>query len=53
MASNNSICHPPLLMTLKPAFPISGGIPVGPEHRRDLEDIAAEFGVDVPWPRDG
>ena len=25
------------------------GIPVGPEHRRDLEAIAAEFGVDVPW----
>ncbi len=25
------------------------GIPVGPEHRHDLEDIAAEFGVDVPW----
>ena len=25
------------------------GIPVGPERRRDLEDIAAEFGVDVPW----
>ena len=29
------------------------GIPVGPEHRRDLEDIAAEFGVDVPWPKGG
>ena len=25
------------------------GIPVGPEHRHDLEAIAAEFGVDVPW----
>lgn len=25
------------------------GIPVGPEHRRDLEGIAAELGVDVPW----
>ncbi len=29
------------------------GIPVGPEHRRDLENAAAEFGVDVPWPRGG
>ena len=27
------------------------GIPVGPEHRRDLDDIAVEFGVDVPWPK--
>jgi LDH2 family malate/lactate/ureidoglycolate dehydrogenase len=25
------------------------GIPVGPVHRRDLEDAAAEFVVDVPW----
>ena len=25
------------------------GIPVGPVHRRDLEDAATEFGVDVPW----
>ena len=29
------------------------GIPVGPEHRRDLEAIAAEFGADVPWARGG
>ena len=29
------------------------GIPVGPEHRHDLEAIAAEFGVDVPWTRGG
>ena len=29
------------------------GIPVGPEHRRDLEAIAAELGVDVPWARGG
>ena len=29
------------------------GIPVGSEHRRDLEDIAAEFGVDVPWASGG
>ena len=25
------------------------GIPVGPVHRDDLEGVAAEFGVDVPW----
>ena len=25
------------------------GIPVGPEHRRDLESVANELGVDVPW----
>ncbi len=25
------------------------GIPVGPVHRRDLEEVAAEFGVDLPW----
>ena len=25
------------------------GIPVGPVHRSDLEGIAAELGVDVPW----
>ena len=25
------------------------GIPVGAEHRSDLEDIASELGVDVPW----
>ena len=25
------------------------GIPVGPEHRRDLEGVAAECGVAVPW----
>ncbi len=29
------------------------GIPVGPEHRRDLKDIASVLGVDVPWPRGG
>ena len=32
------------------------GIPVGPEHRRELESIARELGIDVPWssaePRD-
>ena len=27
------------------------GIPVGTEHRQDLEEIAAELGVDVPWER--
>ena len=26
------------------------GIPVGPEHTRALEEVAAEFGVPVPWP---
>ena len=25
------------------------GIPVGLEHRRDLEYIAVEFGADMPW----
>ena len=25
------------------------GIPVGPEHRHDLEDAAREFGAEVPW----
>ena len=25
------------------------GIPVGPEHQRELEQAAAEFGVPVPW----
>ena len=25
------------------------GIPVGPEHRQDLEDAAREFGAEVPW----
>ena len=29
------------------------GIPVGPDHRRDLEDIAADFAIDIPWPNDG
>ena len=28
-------------------------VPVGPEHRHDLENITAESGVDVPWPRGG
>ena len=27
------------------------GIPVGQEHRAALEGIAAELGLDVPWPR--
>jgi LDH2 family malate/lactate/ureidoglycolate dehydrogenase len=25
------------------------GIPVGPEHRQELESIAQECGIDVPW----
>ena len=25
------------------------GIPVGPEHRHDLEDAAREFGAEAPW----
>ncbi len=25
------------------------GIPLGPEHRHDLESIASELGVDAPW----
>lgn len=25
------------------------GVPVGPEHRKRLEDLAAEFGLAVPW----
>lgn len=25
------------------------GVPVGPEHRRRLEEVAAEFGEAVPW----
>ena len=29
------------------------GIPVGPVHRSDLEGIAAELGVDVPWTKAG
>jgi LDH2 family malate/lactate/ureidoglycolate dehydrogenase len=25
------------------------GIPVGPDHREALEDLADDLGVDVPW----
>ena len=27
------------------------GIPLGPEHRRELEGIARDLGLDVPWSR--
>jgi LDH2 family malate/lactate/ureidoglycolate dehydrogenase len=29
------------------------GIPVGPEHQAELEALAEDLGVDIPWMGDG